>query len=404
MQLFHFYHHHHARIKQLLESDFWLFEFSVWLHVLARSLITIFIPILLLRIGFSLHDVIIFYLIYHAVDIPLNFLAGRIVERVGARMTTFLASIFTIFFYIGLTTINDSQFWFLSVLAILFALYDAFYWVAHLYLFMKSNQVVSKTGADTGILYSVKKIAAMIGPLVGATLILYVNQTALVTVSASLFLLSALPLIYIKDFNDRPSPKTARYSLRDFFKNHVDANNLLSTSLYAMHRRAELILWPLFLYTLFETVESVAAIPIIVAATTIIFSLFTSRLKASTREVIIIFGACLVSLIWLLRLGIEDATFYYVSIALANVFSLLIAIPLDSNLFVRARETDLLSMAVYRNTFSMASGVALFTVLAVVTGVFSVSFIVTIASLVALIAVNFYFLTSDTEEFDALGG
>jgi len=402
MQLLHFYHHH--RVKSLFTSDFWLFEFSVWLHVLARSLITIFVPILLLRIGFDLHDVVIFYLLFHAIDIPLNFAAGRVIERIGARMTMFIANIFTIFFFISLNTVSAEQYWLLGAMAAMLAAYDALYWVSHLYLFMKSDQEVEQTGADTGVLYSVKKIAMMLGPLIGAGLLIYVSQTALIVLSVILFLLSALPLISVTDFADKPSGTQPRYSLRDFFGNHVDRNNFISTGLYAIHRRAELILWPLFLYTLFETIQSVAAVPVIVAATTIIFSFYSSRVNASTRELIIIIGACFVALMWLLRVAIDDATFYYLSVALVSIFGLLIMIPLDSNLFVRAQETDPLSASVYRNTFSMGTATALFLVLLFAIDVFQIAFMTTIISMIGLIAVNFYFLSRDRDDFDALTG
>lgn len=405
MQLFHFYHHHY-RVRDLIPSDFWLFEFSVWLHVLARSLISIFIPILLLQDGFSLSIVILYYVLYHAFDVPLNFFAGRLIELIGARKVMFLANIFIIFFFIGLNTITPDQFWFLIFLALLAALYDTFYWVGHLFLFMKSDTDASKAGSETGVLYSIKKIATMLGPIVGAGLLLFVSQTALVALAVILFLCSAIPLIYVDDFNDKPDLiKTSRWRLRDFFANTVDTNNLISTGLYSIHRKAELIIWPLFLYTIFGTIESVALVPMIVAATTIIFSLFTSRVTASTREKMIMLGGLLVATTWILRLFIEANTFYYLSIALTSIFALLITIPLDSNLFIRARTTDPLSASVFRNTFSMGSVlVILFMPLLLFVDIFQLSFALTAAAMLILIAVNYYFLTTESEAFDSITG
>lgn len=405
MQLFHFYHHHY-RLRDLIPSDFWLFEFAVWLHVLARSVITIFIPILLLETGFSLQAVIIFYLLFHALDVPLNFAVGWLIERIGARLVMFFSNIFLIFFFIGLDMIEPGQYWYLGYLALLVALYDTFYWVAHLFLFMKSDRDARKAGSETGAFYSIKKIATMLGPILGAGLLMFVSQTSLVAVASALLLGSAIPLIYVTDFHDKPDiTRTRRYHLRDFFRNTVDRTNLISTGLFSVHRRAELVLWPLFLYTIFGTIQSVAIVPVIVAATTIIFSVFNSRINASTRELMIMVGAALIAAVWLMRLYIDATSFYYISVAAVSIFSLLVMLPLDSNVFVRGRRTDPLSASVLRNTFSMTFPLLfLLTPLAVAVSIFDAAFSIVAAVMVLLILLNAYFMTTHKQDFDSVVG
>jgi len=403
MQLFHFYHHHY-RIRDLIPSDFWLFEFSVWLHVLARSLITIFIPILFLQTGFSLQTVILYYVVYHLLDIPLNIVAGWIIEHIGARKVMFLSNIFLIFFFISLNTITLDQYWLLMYMALLAALYDTFYWVSHLFLFMKSDTDVNNTKNETGLLYSLKKIATMLGPLLGAGMLIFISQTALIAFAALLLILSALPLIYVDEFHDKPDiEKSRRWKLRHFFQYNIDTNNLLSTGLYAVHKKAELIIWPLFLYSIFGTIESIVLVPIIIAITTIIFSFFTKRVNATTREILMITGAALVSIVWILRLFIEITAFYYISIGLISIFALLITIPLDSNLFIRARQTDPLSASVFRNMFSMGTALLiLFIPILFLVNTFHVAFILAALCMLLLITVNFYFITKNKESFDSI--
>ena len=404
MQLFDLYHHHYA-IRKLIPSDFWLFELSVWLHVLARSLITVFIPILLLQTGFSLQTVILFYLVYHAVDIPLNFAVGRMITVIGARKVMFLANIFIIFFFVSLNVIGAAQYWMLGVMAILLALYDSAYWVAHLFLFMQSDTDPAKTSKETGALYSIKKVATMLGPLVGAGLLIFVDQTVLVILASFLFVSSAVPLIYVTDFPDRPKTRAYRYRISQFLTRGIDLNNYLSTGLFSVHKMAELVIWPLFIYTILGTIESVAFIPAIIAVTTIIISLITSRIMPDTREIMIIVGALLVAGMWVARMFIDGSIFYFVSIALVSTFSLLITIPLDSNLFVRARRTDPLLASVLRNTFSMGSRfVFLILPLAVLVNIFNVTFTLAATAMIVLAAVNCFFLIYDRNAYRALSG
>src|SRR3989344_6278362 len=95
MRGFHFYHGHRASLHF---SDFWLYEISMWLHTLARSLVAIFIPILMLKSGYDLGDVVLFFLVFNVIDVPLNFVARRVMRMLGARFTIIVATCITIVF------------------------------------------------------------------------------------------------------------------------------------------------------------------------------------------------------------------------------------------------------------------------------------------------------------------
>src|SRR5260370_579799 len=61
MRLFH--HYHGLRAHHVVQREFWLFELSIWIHMVARSLIAVFLPILMLRLGYSVGAVIIYNLL-----------------------------------------------------------------------------------------------------------------------------------------------------------------------------------------------------------------------------------------------------------------------------------------------------------------------------------------------------
>ncbi|MEX0930530.1 MAG: MFS transporter [Candidatus Paceibacterota bacterium] len=405
MELFHFYHHH--AIRNLLKDDFWLFELSIWLHVVGRSLISIFIPILMWQMGFSLIAIIGYYALLHAINIPLNFLAGSFVRRIGARWVIILSNFAIIGYFIVFDFLTSGDFVILAILALLAAVYDALYWVAHLYLFIKSNDDPQKTNGKTGALYSAKQIATMVGPIAGALILAFGSQTLLLIASIVFFFLSIVPLIYVNGFSDKPTQWDKFTSFLSYFKSPVERNNFISTGLYSIHNFAEFALWPIFIFLIFQTLESVAIIPVLIAATTIIFSLFTRRINARTREKLIMTGALALALIWIVRMTFEWGPFYYISIVLAGIFALFVSIPLDSSVFIRAKQTDPLKTAVLRNVVAMTvklfffGGIFLF---ANAFGIFTPAFIITIVSLLILSVVNLYYMTADSEEFDAILG
>jgi MFS family permease len=383
MQLFHFYNHHYYRLAQ---SDFWLYEFSVWLHTLARSFISIFIPILMLRAGYGVEDVIIYYLVYCAIDVPLNFAARWLVKTVGARLVIVIGSVISIAFFVTLTFIEYGWAWFM-LLALLAAIYDTFYWVAHRFLFMETNEGQEDVGRNTGILYGGQRLAGMLGPATGAAILIFGNQYILIAASSVVFAISIIPLLYAGHLPDKPSKPQSTF--QEFFREPKEKRNYISSALSSIHAEAEIVIWPLFIFITFGTLESVAVVPIIVSVSAIIFSYFTGKAESKHRKGnMITLGALVIAAIWVLRIFLSTPTFYYASIFVVAIFSLLMDIPISTRLYDRGRLNDPLSASTYNNTVHMFTKFLMFAVLALVVNVFQVSFVLAAASLLLLVLVN----------------
>lgn len=354
--------------------------------------------------GYSLNAIIGYYFLFHLINVPLNFLAGDLIRRIGARWVIVLSNFAIIGYFIAFDFLTVDSFVILIALAFLGALYDALYWVAHLYLFIKSNDDPKQTNGKTGALYSAKQVATMMGPIAGAIILAFGSQTMLLAASITLFFASIIPLIYVNTFSDKPTQWDRFSSFLNFFKSPVEKNNFITNGLYSIHNFSELVLWPIFIFLIFQSIESVAVIPVLIAATTIIFSLFTRRINARTREKLIMTGALALALIWVIRMTIDWSPFYYISIVLVGIFALFVSIPLDSNLFIRARRIDPLKTAVLKNVTAMSVKLFLFAGIFLFANVFEIAFVITIAALLILAAVNFYFMTADSEDFDAILG
>ena len=135
MQLFFRYNYH--KIYRLFRTEFWLFESSVWFHTFARSMISIFIPILLLRFDYSITELMIYYLIFNIFDFPLNFFARWTIRKFGAKKTIILGILALIAYFACLYNLGPNNWSLLIVMALCAALYDTWYWGAHIYYFMK---------------------------------------------------------------------------------------------------------------------------------------------------------------------------------------------------------------------------------------------------------------------------
>lgn len=393
MKLLQFYHQHHFH-RRTANPDLRRFELAIWLHTLARSLISVFVPILLLKTGYSITAVLVYYLLYNVLDVPLNFWAASLVRRLGARKVLILGTFATIVFF-GLLGVLPPGAWVLIVaLALLEALYDTFFWVSHVYLFIETNKEGLEAEKAAGALEGIRKLGGAAGPAVGALVLVMSGKISLVIISIILFVISIIPLFKLRHVRDTPRAKVL--SPREFFKDFREKRNYFSLALFGVHSNVESVIWPVFIFTLFGSLESVAAVPIIVALTAAAFSYFVGVFAKKYHLFLIAFGSLAVGCIWLLRLVAPGDFFSYFSVFLIAFFSLLVSIPLDGNLTARGMQVGSISAAAYRNAASMSSGIVVFAILAIVVGIFKVSFVMAAVCLFGLFAVNAFFFRPHT--------
>ena len=371
-------------------ADFWLFESSVWLHVFASSLISIFIPILMLQIGFTLKEVLLFYILYHALNIPANYLARFLTNRFGARFSIVLGTISTIIFFILYSQITDwSQ---LVWMALFYALYDGLYYTASLYVFMGSTKDPENTGENTGILHLVVRSASLLGPILGSTLVIASsgNRVVVVSVVVVMFILSLVPLFFLKEIETKP--EKAPLNFKEFFNNKREVKNHVSFGLYKIHEAVEFVIFPVFIFITFENLESVAVLAVLVPIVSMLFSYTAGHIKRSRREKIIMIGALLLAFVWLLRLFMDSQVLLYTSSIATGLFALFILVPLEANMYLRGTERGALSAAMYRNVASMSFKLILYIVLYLSVIVFEIPFVIAIFALIGLAYVNHQYL------------
>jgi len=340
--------------------------------------------------GYSITDVMLYYFIYNVFDFPLNFFAGWLTRKIGARYVIILGSISLIAFFAVLYNLTLNNWPLLILMAFFAALYDALYWVAHIYFFIKCEKHDDNVSGGIGLLYIIKRIAGVLAPVFGVLILIFFEQKILILVSMIILALSIWPLFKVRHTYDKPSNKSMK--LRDFFKNWEDIKEYILQGLYSFHNVAEGVIWPVFIFMLFKTIESVALIPVIVSITAIIFTYFTGKIKKASRNKIMALGALLIAVVWILRLIIDNNIFYYVSVFLMGLFSVLVSLPLDSNLFEKGEKKDALSASTYRNTFSMFPRIFFFGILFLLLSVFKVGFIAAAISMFIIMAINYVFV------------
>lgn len=362
-----------------------LFNISDWIFTFARNTISVFIPIFMLNLGFSVQEVLVFYIIFNVFDLGFNLLAGPLIKKIGARKIIALGSLAYILFFLAMSGLSHGNWVLVVLMAFLYAMHDAFYWIGSMYFFVRCSPNDDNVSGDASRLSILRETACLVAPLLGGLILIFLPQRALIATSIGITAASLFPLFMIKEVRDRPSGKVMKFS--EFFSSWKHAKDYVLVSIISIHRVAHWIIWPIFVFMLFKSMESIAILPIIIAATRIAASFFTGRIKKSHRTAAIIAGSLLNAAVWIVRMFFDNAVFYYVSAGLMGVFTIMIMIPLDSTIMENGERRDALRTAQYRNTFSMTPRIFYYALLLVLVGVFQVSFITAALSAMIVAAI-----------------
>src|SRR5258708_37593320 len=260
-------HYYVLYISRFFKTDLHLFELSVWLLAFGQALILVFIPIILYTLGLSLRQIIIFLLILTVIDVPLNLVAAKVIEKRGALF----AVIVSVFARIGslIVLYNLKNSWAeIILLAFLWAVFDSFYWVGHLYIFSRASHK-NNTRFEVSIIQETRILGVIVAPIMGAFILLNFDQKTLIFFSVIAICFSLLPLFKMRHMKFEPDKKIMPFW--EFFKDPIERRHYLFTSLSAIREEVETILWPFFIFFIFRSIKTVAYIPTLFSIASLFF-------------------------------------------------------------------------------------------------------------------------------------
>jgi MFS family permease len=361
MSLRHYYSYH-SHFSKFFQSDLHLFELSVWIQAFALALISVFVPIILWRMGLGVISIVGFYLLFNAIDVPLNFVAKRFIERYGARTAMIVAILFELVYFTTLFTMRDS-FWQILLLAIALAVFDTFYWIGHMYIFSQAARKNSLIRDDIGTLRVIRMIGGICAPFIGALIILVADQQTLIFMSALCMSLSLIPLFKMHHLKFKPEePRIGPDQVLNTFR---EKYNYGSEVLMGVKSELEDIIWPFFVFLIFASLTTVSYLPMAVSFAGLIIVFITAHFSLKRRVYTFVGSAAfLLFLVWILRINFFDnRTFVIISAFVVAIIRLFIEVPLEVSIFERARRIGSLTAVTYLNMSRMFGRALLYIVL-----------------------------------------
>jgi MFS family permease len=267
------FHYFSRKINREAKEVYW---FSA-INGLAIALIFVFEPIYLFQNGYSLTQIMWFYLQVYVWYAILIFPAARISSRVGYKHSIFISSIFYILYWLVLYHVRHySEFFFIA--PALFALQKGFFWPA----FDADVSLASakqQRGREVGALLSEIEFVSIAGPLVGGVISTALGFSSLFTISAVLMIAAVYPLfktpdVYAKhEFKFGNFKKIFRQYTGNFFGYWGYAEDLMLMSL-----------WPLAIYLAVDRFVGVGFIATFASLVATVLMLYIGKLADRTEK------------------------------------------------------------------------------------------------------------------------
>ena len=332
-------------------KNFWVFQETTNLNFFALSIISIFIPILMLKLGFSLFEVILFNLVLHFFDVIFNFVARKILFKFGLKSDFIIGTFFIILFFIGYSFLDDfKNIYFLLLLGFFWAIYDSFYYVGFYYALIANTKKIENINENNILSNIFSTIVSFLGPLLGSGIILYFkNKLILVYVVIGFLFLSLIPLLKYNVLE-----KNSKNIKIRFKRNFRNIKNFLIWSSLSIFRFLEYTIFPIYIYFHFSNINSVAWLGIISAFSSITAIYFSGIIEGENREKSIMIGAGFLALIWFVRIFYPFDYILYLTSLVGPILLTFIYIPLDNSIQEQAKiEKNELNIGFLKNLTSM---------------------------------------------------
>ncbi len=262
--------HHFLQNKEMNEM-----YLSVFLMSLAQSIISIFVPIYLYFLGYSIEQILFyFFLISFFVVLFMPYLA-QLISKIGVKHSISISIPFYIIYFLGLSILDSSPWLFYilpAVIAVRLALYNTSYHLNYL-----EHEDAKHREKQVSILLAIPVLASLLAPFFGGLVISAFGYSYLYAVGSILLSVSTIPLLLTKDQKEK-----MKFKKIDIFKDIINKkrrNISLSFIGYASAATIGMVVWPIFLTTLDISTKYIGMIISFSAILTLIIFYFIEEKK-----------------------------------------------------------------------------------------------------------------------------
>jgi len=209
-------------IRHAMHNRYYDLVIADALRSAALSMVALFVPLFLLKKGYEIDIVTVYYLSFYILSIIGHYALLKVINKIGIKKSLVISYATEIIFCVVLYNYekltdafgNNFYFLFLIIPAVMAAV---FYWTAHHIYFFASSHAKNE-GAKLGFLYAVPTILAIFMPFLGGFLITVFGFKLTFAISIILLILASFVLFLSRSINARVDIQTDK--IFDFYKDN----------------------------------------------------------------------------------------------------------------------------------------------------------------------------------------
>ena len=181
------------------------FEIYVFLSTFSRNLIEVFIPVILYEFGYSLKEVILYFLFTNVFSFIFAYLFVHLSKKLSNKVLGVIGiGVFILIQILLGNIIYDIKY--LVLIALLYAIYRRAYWISRRYYNLKVIEK-EKIASTFSIISIINHLGVIMSSYIGAILLDFMDVKVVTIISIVLFILSLIPLASMKFKDEKNSEK-----------------------------------------------------------------------------------------------------------------------------------------------------------------------------------------------------
>lgn len=234
---------------------------SMFLRSLALSIIAVFVPIYLYKIGFSLTSIFAMYTIWFIARIFVDLVIVKMIGAFGPKHTIAFATVLHIVYLAMLMTIQDLH-WPLALIALVGTFAASAFVIAFEVDFSKIKHT-EHGGKELGYVQIFERVGAVCGPLIGGMVASFIEPRYTIALAIVILCGSLVPIF----MSAEPTHIHKRIVYRGFpYRRHV--YDFISSAAFSTENTITIIAWPIFISVVFLTTNTFAKLGILTSIST----------------------------------------------------------------------------------------------------------------------------------------
>lgn len=326
---------------------------SIALRSFAISMISIFIPIYLLKLDYTLASVFLFYAMSNAVHALFVIPAARIASKKGFKHSMLYSVPLLIAFYILLHTLELYN-WPLYLLAVISGANNALFWTGYHVDFSKFSDRKNR-GKELGTAKIVSSMAHVAGPLIGGLVLTFIGFKTLFVLVSVLLVASVAPLLLSRDIHEPTD-----FSIKETFRGQK-LGDLLAFMGHGIESGVGKVIWPIFIFfSILNKYSLLGLVSTLSLFFSLVFAFIVGRLSDVHRRKVLKTGSLFNAILWGVRSLVRTSLQVFIVDSFYGMSQTLVNIPFDALCYDKANRSNIVRFIMFREIMIQVGRVLLF--------------------------------------------